>query len=246
MTPQAKYCTVELLLSNSYLAVLMAKPLFKKRARAIRLRLQGKSYSQIKKELQVSKSTLSLWLRNYPLPKQRLIQLQGRNERRIENFRKTMRLKREKRRRGVYLQEKAKWLPLTKRELYLLGLFLYWGEGLKADSAMVSFSNSNPEVLKFAIYWLRRVIGVPRKKIRARLHLYKDMDVKKETAFWSRQLRLPKTQFNKPYIKKTTLKSLTYKGFGHGTCDVAVGSVKLKEKIMMGIKALSGYYGARI
>lgn len=224
----------------------MAAPLIAKHKKALKLRLQGKSYSQIKKELKVSKSTLSLWLRDYPLSREKLVRLQGRNEKRIESFRKTMRLKREKRQKDVYLQEKAKWLPLTKRELYLLGLFLYWGEGLKADSAMVSFSNSNPRVLKFAIYWLIKILKIPRRKIRVRLHLYKDMDKKKELGFWSKELNIPKKQFNKPYIKETTHKSLTYKGFGHGTCDVAIGNVALKEQIMMGTKAISDYYSARI
>lgn len=224
----------------------MAAPLLEKHKKAIELRLQGKSYSQIKKELQVSKSTLSLWLRDYPLPREKLIRLQGRNEKRIENFRKTMRLKKEKRQRGVHLQERGKWLPLSKRELYLLGLFLYWGEGLKASSAMVSFSNSDSRVLRFAVYWLIKILKIPKKKIRVRLHLYKDMSTRKELEFWSKKLKIPKKQFNKPYIKETTLKSLTYKGFGHGTCDVTIGSVKLKEKIMMGIKAISDYYGARI
>ena len=58
----------------------------KDRQRALELRLQGRSYSQIKKELGVSKSTLSEWLRQYPLTQERIRQLQkeGNNEAKIE------------------------------------------------------------------------------------------------------------------------------------------------------------------
>ena len=73
----------------------MAKKL--ERRKAIILRKQGKSYSQIKKVIKVSKGTLSCWLRDYPLSKQRIIELCNRNEQRIEKFRQTMRKKKEKR-----------------------------------------------------------------------------------------------------------------------------------------------------
>ncbi|MEK7090172.1 MAG: helix-turn-helix domain-containing protein, partial [Patescibacteria group bacterium] len=69
----------------------MAK--FKVRERAISLRKQLKSYSQIKKILGVSKSSLSLWLQNYPLPKWRIRELRDNNEQRIEKFRLTMQAK---------------------------------------------------------------------------------------------------------------------------------------------------------
>lgn len=224
----------------------MSKPLIQKHQRAIELRLQGKSYSQIKKELKVSKSSLSLWLRQYPLSKKNFKRLTSRNEKRIESFRKTMRLKRETRLNAVYLREKQKLLPLKSRELYLVGLFLYWGEGLKASTSSVSISNSDPKVMKFFIYWLTKSLKIPMQRLRVKMHFYKDMNIKTETAFWSNELKIPVSQFNKPYIKNTTLKSVIYKGFGHGTCDITIGGVPLKEEIMMGIKAISNYYGNRI
>ena len=51
-----------------------------KRAEALILRKQELSYSEIKKRLNVSKSTLSLWLRNYPLSKEKINELRGNNE----------------------------------------------------------------------------------------------------------------------------------------------------------------------
>jgi len=220
----------------------MAKPLVKKRIQVVKLRLKGRSYSQIKKELNVSKSTLSYWLRQHPLSKKQLNKLVYKNERRIEKFRNTMRKKRESRLKQVYDNERRELLPLSNRELYLFGLALYWGEGLKASPSQVSFSNSDIQMIKLYLYWLTKVVGINKGKIKLRLHLYQDMDIKKETEYWSEETGILLSQFTKPYIKKTTLKSVAYKGFGHGTCDVRYGSVDLKEKIAMGIKTIIDRY----
>lgn len=220
----------------------MAKALIEKKAEALKLRKQDKSYSQIKEKISVSKSTLSNWLRNYPLSKEKIRQLQGPNEKRIEKFRETMRLKREARHKSVYLKMKKKLLPLSKKETFLLGLALYWGEGLKASPSQVNFSNSDPSMIRFYLHWLIKNVGVDKGKVRIDLHLYKDMDVKKEMLFWSKITGAPIKQFSRPYIKETTLKSVVYKGFGHGTCTIRYGNVHLKEEVMMGIKAILGKY----
>ena len=54
---------------------------FKEKIRAIQLRKQGKSYSEILKKISVSRSTISLWLRNIKLTrKQKNILLRGRQK----------------------------------------------------------------------------------------------------------------------------------------------------------------------
>ena len=107
----------------------MAK--FKIRERAVLLRKEGKSYSEIKSLLKVSKSTLSLWLRDYPLSQEKIRELRDWNQKRIENYRETRRRQRESILNDIYKHEKDVILPLSKRELFLTGLFLYWGEGGK-------------------------------------------------------------------------------------------------------------------
>ena len=56
---------------------------FKGHQKALTLRKQGMSYGQIKKILKISKSTLSDWLKNYPLTEERIRELQ-KNETVIE------------------------------------------------------------------------------------------------------------------------------------------------------------------
>lgn len=221
----------------------MAK--FKEREKAIALRKEKQMsyYSQIKKTLKVSKSTLSLWLRNYPLSKQRIRELRDRNERRIEKYRETRRRKKEQRLKLFYREQKKIIFPLNKRELYVAGLFLYWGEGSKSDNTQLIISNSDPSVIKFFVNWINRALKVPKEKLKFRLQLYKDMDINKEIQFWSKALEIPLSQFRPPYVKKTSSERINHKGgFGHGTCQAYIGDARLSEKILMGIRAISDKY----
>ncbi|PIS15238.1 hypothetical protein COT63_01025 [Candidatus Shapirobacteria bacterium CG09_land_8_20_14_0_10_38_17] len=221
----------------------MAK--LKEHQKAIKLRKQGKSYSQIKKELNVSKSTLSLWLRGYPLSEERVRTLRDLSGVRIEKFRKTMQAKKDKRLAVCYDEEKKKLLPLSWKELLLAGLFLYWGEGVKSLTSSVSLNNTDPEIVKFFTYWLTKILRIPKGKIKIYVHLYQDMNIKRELDFWSKELNISRSQFAKPYIKKSKRENLTHKGFGHGTCGVCVGNVRLKERIIMSLKATADYYNHR-
>ncbi len=214
---------------------------------ALELRKQGKSYSQIKSVLRVSKSSLSLWLRKYPLSKQQIRLLRDVNEVRIERFRQTMQAKREKRFDDFYIQEKAKHLPLSKKELFIAGLFLYWGEGVKDLKYPLGLYNTNPQLVKFGLSWYKNILGVPVKQIKVHLHLYNDMDIDEEIKFWSKELKMPLSQFRNPYVKKTNKAAITNKGtFGHGTCGLLVNNSRLKERVMAALKAIADYYGNRI
>jgi len=219
---------------------------FKEHEKALILRKEGKSYSQIKKILKISKSTLSDWLKNYPLTEERIRELQ-KNETVIEKIRNTKRKKKEKRLKEIYKIQKKLIFPLTKRETFLAGLFLYLGEGSKRQFAMLSISNTDPSIIKFFICWLTKNLDVPIKKIKIQLQLYSDMNISKEIKFWSNILKIPLNQFARPYIKKTSSKNINHKGgFGHGTFNARIGDARLSEKILMGLKSISDYYLRKI
>ena len=220
----------------------MAKRREKDHNKAVELRLSGWSYSQIKEKIGVSKSTLSNWLDKYPLSSERLKNLQGSNPRRIENFRITMQRKREAKNLIAYRKVKRDILVLSRRELFVAGFFLYWGEGAKTSPGTVMISNTDPAVLRYFIRWAG-LLKVPKEKMHVLLHLYKDMDVEKEIQFWSNELGFSKSKFRRPWIKDSILIDITYKnGFGHGTCHVRVYSRELYDYIKMGLKLIREKY----
>lgn len=214
----------------------MARHAEKQKARE--LRAEGKSYTEIKQFLSVSKSTLSLWLADMPLSKEQLRSIRDLNPRRIENFRSTMTRKRQARELDAYMRAKGDVGPLSARDKFIGGLYLYWAEGLKAQRGTVAIANTDPSVITAFSEWLIHM-GVDRKDLRVKLHLYADMDINKETMFWANILGLPTKQFRKPYIKASKLSELTYKGgHGHGTCNLIFDNTRFWEYISMALKFL--------
>ena len=210
--------------------------------KAIGMRKEGMSYSQIKEVIPVSKSTLSLWLEKYPLTPEKLRELRDLSPRRIEAYRATMKKKRDIR---VSLQRNLvvkKIMKPTERELLVAGFFLFWGEGAKTRRPEVSLANTDPAMIRFFVKWLT-LIGADKDKIKFTLHLYGDMNIKKELLYWSKSLGYPLSAFYKPYIKKTALTGITYRnGFGHGTCNARYLSQNMNDYVLMGLQHIRGLY----
>lgn len=217
----------------------------KDRQRVIELRKLGKTYSEIRRELTVPKSTLSDWLSKYPLTEAQIKLLEKSAKRNrdlaVEKIRTTKEHKKQTRLNEFYENGKKLWTPLNTKDLKLAGLFLYWGEGNKSLKSALSINNTNPQVVQFALLWLTEGLKVQKEKIVVYLHLYSDMNIDKETKYWSQQLNLPISQFRKPYIKESTRVGIDHKGFGHGTCGLSIGNVRLKEKVMMAIQSIADY-----
>ncbi|TSA44360.1 helix-turn-helix domain-containing protein [bacterium] len=215
----------------------------KDKQRALDLRKEGKSYSQIRSAIGVSKSTLSYWLRDFPLPEARIRELRDWNQQRIEHYRQTRLKTRTNRLNKIYLEQKKIIFPLSKRDILIAGLFLYWGEGSKTRISELEIANTDPAVPKFFIYWVTKFLKLDRQKIKIHLHLYSDMSTKKETEFWSSALEIPKNQFRKPYIKENSSKFINRGTFGHGTCTIKVSNARVSEEVMMGLKTIRDRFG---
>ncbi len=212
----------------------MARKLDKQKA--ITMRKKGMSYSQIKDNLGISKSTLSGWLYDMPLSEKRIRELQADSPIRIEKYRNTMRAKREVKNQIAYQSIAKRIGSISDREFLIAGLFLYWAEGSKTKNFSIGLTNTNPTMLVLFIRWLG-FFDIPMSKLKVHLHLYSDMNIKKQMNFWSKTLGIPLTQFRKPYIKKTTLASITYtNGFGQGTCSVILDNGPICAQVMMGIQ----------
>ncbi len=197
------------------------------------------SYSELKKKFGVSKSTLSGWLKAFPLSEERINQLRANSPKRIERYRNTMKKKDDAKKELAYQKISEMLGSFSKREMLIAGLFLYWAEGGKTRSASIDLTNTNPDMLIFFIKWLK-LFGIDKSLLKAKIHIYSDMDAGKQIDFWSRKLGLKKSQFYKPYVKKSKFSSITYKnGFGQGTCCVTASGREIADLVLMGIKYIS-------
>tara|TARA_Y100000310_G_scaffold81278_1_gene77882 strand:- start:1985 stop:2662 length:678 start_codon:yes stop_codon:yes gene_type:complete len=218
------------------------------REKAVALRLEKKlSYSEIRKRLGVPKSTLSYWLRDYPLSESRISELRKRGwkngEAGRERYRNTMMEKYENEKCRIYNIQKKNLRNLKKEAQYVAGLMLYLGEGAKKDRYTISLANTDPDLLRYFIRWLGEYLGISKKDLRVQLHLYKNMDVKKEQKFWENVLDLEKSQFYKLQIRELRKGSFSYReSFRHGTCQINFFNKEKKMNLMMAIEAFIDLY----
>ncbi|MDD5552068.1 MAG: helix-turn-helix domain-containing protein [Candidatus Pacebacteria bacterium] len=200
----------------------------KERIKAIDLRKKGKSIKEIAKDLKVSKSSVSIWCRNVKLTEKQINELhqkmivggyKGRIKgAKIQQQRKLTKIE-EFKKEGI--KEIGK---LSKRDLLIAGLSLYLGEGLK-KSNVVKISNSNPDIIKFAIDFFKKVWGIKNNRFTLyiginKIHQNRTNEVEE---YWSRITGIPLSQFTKTTLIKSKNKKI-YKNFKehYGTLTIKV------------------------
>jgi len=112
-------------------------------------------------------------------------------------------------------------------ELFNLGIGLFLGEGTKKNKFNVAFANSDQQILKLFLKFLREICGVEERKIKAALNIFNDVDGEEAVNFWSKMTKIPVNRFNTITIRKS--KGGTYKNKSRwGTLTIYIPNVKLK------------------
>lgn len=198
---------------------------------AIKLRKQGLSYSQINKKLPVSRSTLSLWLRSVQLEPTQIKKI---NERKLDIIRKkALTTIRNKRINSTIKTINQAWddtKNLIQNPLFILGTSLYWAEGGKTQE-FISFSNSDPFMVKLMLQWLRNFCKVSESRLRAQLHIHSLHSRPHIEKYWSTLTKIPRKQFTKTYIKKTSLGQRKNKLYD-GTINIRIHDAELFRKFI--------------
>ncbi len=195
--------------------------------RAIELRKKGHSYNYISEILNISKSTLSDWLAEIPYrPNAETVS-------RIGRARAASGEAKSKIRRASILEAgieaKRELGRMSRRDLFMLGLGLYIGEGSKA-SEVTRFVNSDPATLNLMIRWFTEVLALPKRNLRIRIHLYPDCNEKHSLQYWSKVTTIPLSQFQKTSFDRRTDKKAVKSGkLVHGTAHLSLRSFGEKQ-----------------
>ncbi|MFI7289643.1 hypothetical protein ACIBRY_23790 [Streptomyces anulatus] len=172
------------------------------RAKARELRLQGMTYDQIQVELGCSKGSISLWVRDLPKPEPRTKEEASAIARR--GWEATLQ-RRETERQAVKGAAEREIGALSERELFLLGIGLYWAEGTKdkphARRERVAFVNSDPGMIKVFLAWLT-LLGVDRDRLRFHVMIHESADVPSALDYWADLAETDVASFGKTTIKK--------------------------------------------
>ncbi len=211
----------------------------KLRAEAEKLREQGYSYALINQKLGISKSTMSYWFKDKPFVANKEVLS------RIKNGQAAVGIERHNRRVQEIQTLKQQGIEeigkISKRDLWMLGLGLYIGEGAKTTE-IIRISNSNPHVIRLSIRWLEEVFGLTSENFSVRLHLYPDSEVDRCQRYWQDVTGLDKDNFRKPNIDKRTNKQASNSGkLPYGTAHVTVISRGDPEKGVRLFRRMDGW-----
>jgi hypothetical protein len=214
--------------------------------KAILLRRQGKSYKEILEHISVSKSSLSLWLKEVVLTYSQVKKLQ---EKRIKyanigaQKRKTDRITKTK---EIMNRSSSEIGPISSRELFLLGVVMYWSEGAKQKtknvSQRVTFTNSDPRMVKIFLLWLDRICHISTDDQRFELYIHENGDIEGALKFWKRELntKILPIRLKKHKVKVGRNVSSDYKGLIRVT---VVKSTDLNRRISGWIKGITDNWG---
>ncbi|MDO8505809.1 MAG: hypothetical protein Q7S48_04515 [bacterium] len=211
---------------------------------AIALRVQGKSYNEIRKILNISsKGTLSYWFKDFQLPpeaKKRLAHKMWLAKKRgLLQFNKD-------RTKAVLIENKlaqengkAEIGTLSRRELLLIGAALYWGEGAKSERdkrnnsiAQLALSNSDPRMISLYMRFVREILAVPEERIRAGIQVHPNLSVDEAKNFWANITKLPLDRFFITYQISSASKLKRPKRFlPYGTISIRVNKRVLFYKM---------------
>ena len=220
----------------------------KDKEKAVQLRKKGFSYGEISKKLKIPKSTLSYWLRNIELSKSSKDILKKKG---IEKS-TTALIKRNKE-QTKKAQEKAELIQnksileinkIGKKELFILGVALYWGEGYKKGAngskwKCVDFTNSDSEMIIVMMRFFREICNVPDSKFKVQLHTYKNKDEEKIIKFWSNLTKIPKSQFMKSsFAISSASKQKRGSMLKYGTVHIRIYDVVLFHRLIGWITGL--------
>jgi transposase-like protein len=207
------------------------------RETAVAMRLEGSSYREITDVLGVSKSSLSLWLRDVPITEEQREALHLRKVQGAERRVVAIRAHHLAARQRTVDQARAQIQQLAESELFVAGVIAYWAEGTKAKpwrpTTLVCFMNSDPGLILLFIRWLQ-LLGVGLDSLKFRISIHESADVPAATEFWSNVIGVTANRFQRPTLKRHNPKSVrrnvgdTY----HGCLVITVGkSSRLYRRI---------------
>ena len=205
--------------------------------KARHLRRKGKSLKEISLILRVAKSSASNWVRDIKLTKPQIRFLAHKSLlKEIINRRVETRLKNERQRRQKIMDSYKKelgGLRLSTNHLLLIGTCLYWAGGGKADSNRIfRFSNSDPEMIRVIMTFLRKVLNVPEKRFKGHVHLHPHLNKKVAERYWSKLSRIPLKQFHKTSQQHNKASKNTRDTLPYGTFNIGVYSTDLYLKML--------------
>lgn len=210
-------------------------------ARQLRRR-DGASINEIARRTGAAKSSISRWVRDIELTDEQreALRIAAYNGH-VKGRTVSVRLRREAR---MMAQEEGRMRAQQGDRFFMAGCLLYWAEGSK-DRNHVDFTNSDPEMVKFFVRFLKTYWNLRNEDIRITCNLFADhVDQQRDIEqYWldvaalaHESLRVSTVNVYSKYSKKKRRNRLPY-----GTCRVTVARTRVVQAIYGGIQEIGGF-----
>src|SRR5579872_1450232 len=203
------------------------------KAQVSNLRKKGLSLGEIHKKTNIPKTTIRLWIKDIILSQNQLKRLQQNTFTALQKGRIKAQTSKTSERKAheekLYKKAIEETSKLTKKDLFIAGLALYWGEGFKnIHEHRLGFCNSDPEMIVFYIKWLESTFQVEANRLIFRLTLNESYKEKQFVIqqYWLDKLNVSPKQFTKTFLQHSQWKKQYKTDSYHGVLRVHVKDSK--------------------
>jgi hypothetical protein len=216
----------------------------KEHQEAIKLRGEGRSVKEIARMIGVSPASVSVWVRDVLLTDEQKVVLCNRSPRGMEMKKVWEVCQKNALEKREEWQEEGKKMAHTQGTRFIMGCMLYWAEGSKGRNA-VRFSNSDVEMMRFFVCFLREYFDVKVDDITIRLSWYSGNGLTFEDtiSYWINNLKIEQS-----CVRKSQVDAIRRDGHGkkigklpYGTCHLCVSKTEIVQKIFGAIQGLMGF-----
>jgi predicted transcriptional regulator len=206
---------------------------------ALQLRTRGFTLEEIAKYVDVSKSTVSKWLKNnansIEITRQNKRRAGQENAKRLQLMSKTRTRERLLRYKEIELSAETEFKHYKKNPLFIAGLMTYAALGDITNVRVIRLTTARMMAHKTFISFGTEYLGVPKNKIKLWLLLYTDHNEETCMRKWHKNTTLPYAQFHKNQVIKGNPK---HKTLHHGVGNTIIGSTVLKRKLIRWIELM--------
>lgn len=199
---------------------------------------------QIARLVGVAPSSVSVWVRDVPLTREQLEALRKMNPAYNRQLRGANGNAERGRARRLSYQEEGRAKARLGNASHVAGVMLYWAEGDKSKNT-ARLSNSDPDLLRLFVEFLRTHFDVLDEKLRVTCHLFTD-HVERQVEieqYWLDLLGLPRSCLCKSHVNvysKYSQKKRQNK-LPYGTARVCVNSTRVVQDIYGSIQEYGSF-----
>jgi hypothetical protein len=207
-------------------------------------RSDGLSVRELAIAAGVSKSSVSLWVRDIQLTEPQLAVLRDRNPAYNAQRNGAAALVAQGRARRASYQEEGRALVREGHDRFVQACLLYWAEGAKARHSL-SFSNADAEMIVLWMDLLRTTFRAQEDRIRITCYLYADHVARQADVeeYWLQLTRLHRSNMCRSIVNNYSRSSQRKRQnmLPHGTVKVAVHDTRLIQMVLGGIQEIGGF-----